>query len=196
LGGSVYVGSDSATALTGIVTRYDAATGVRNGQINVATCAIAGGEGVVWATACPFVDRLSTDSGPLRFLHVVPLPFPQPRPGEAYRSTLQAAVIGHGSLWVTGDMLDRRVWRLDPRSGRILATIRLPFAPGAIASGPSGVWITGPLDDLVARIDPRTGRVGPSIAVGRGAGGVAVSRDSVWVANALDGTVSRVDPER
>ena len=40
--------------------------------------------------------------------------------------------VGAGSVWVLGDFLDRRVWRLDPRSGAIQATIALRFPPQSI----------------------------------------------------------------
>ena len=50
-------------------------------------CALASGDGVVWAAGCPFVDRLSTDAQRLRRLRHVLLPF-QP-PGTASTSRVQ-----------------------------------------------------------------------------------------------------------
>ena len=63
--------------------------------------------------------------------------------------------IGEGALWVVGDAADRRVFKVDLRTGRILHATQLPFAPRSIAVGEGGVWVTGPIDD-VSRA-PRSG---------------------------------------
>jgi len=195
LDGTVYVASDSATFLTGSITEYDAVTGVRRDGTDLLACSIAAGDGVVWAAGCPFVQRLSTDSGRLRVIRTVQPPFARPRTGETDRTSLRDMAIGEKALWVTGDMVDRRVWRIAPHSGRILATIRLPFAPRSIAAGARAVWVTAPIDDLVMRINPATDRVVATIRGGRGVSGVAAGHGAVWVTNALDGTVTRIDPE-
>ena len=62
LGDKVYVGADGRF-LSGIVSRYDATTGVREDGIDLLACAMASGEGVVWSAGCPAVQRLSTDGG-------------------------------------------------------------------------------------------------------------------------------------
>jgi YVTN family beta-propeller protein len=194
LAGTVYVASDSATFVGGAITEYDAVTGVRRDETALAACSIAAGNGVVWAANCPFVQRLSTDSGRLRVIRTIAPPFAQPRTGETDRTSLRDMAVGEGALWVAGDMVDRRVWRIAPRSGRIVATIRLPFAPRSIATGAGAVWVTAPIDDRVMRIDPTTNRVVATIGAGRGVSGVAVGDGAVWVTNILDGTVSRIDP--
>jgi YVTN family beta-propeller protein len=190
---TVYVASDSATFLSGSITEYDAITGVRRDGTALLACSIAAGDGVVWAAGCPFVQRLSTDNGKLRVIRTVEPPFSQPRTGETDRTSLRDMAVGQGALWVIGDMVDRRVWRIAPRSGRILATIPLPYAPRSIAAGAGAVWVTAPIDDLVMRISPATNRVVATIRSGRGVSGVAVGDGAVWVANMLDGTVSRID---
>ena len=102
--------------------------------------------------------------------------------------------IGEGALWVVGDVADRRVFKVDLRTGRILHATQLPFAPRSIAVGEGGVWVTGSIDDVLGRLDPDTGQVARTIHVPRGAAGVAVGGGSVWVASALNGSVSRIDP--
>ena len=79
LGDQVYVAVDG-NAFTGSVARYDAASGERMDSLDLLACALASGEGVVWAAGCPFADRLSTDAHPLRKLRQVPLPFRLPGP--------------------------------------------------------------------------------------------------------------------
>lgn len=103
---------------------------------------------------------------------------------------------GEGAVWVVGNDLDRRIWKIDPRSGRIVAVAALPIAPNRVAAGAGGVWVTGAIDDVLLRLDPGTLRVVARIPAGRGEAGVAVGGDAVWVANRIDGTVARVDPRR
>ena len=153
--------------LSGIVSRYDAATGVREDGIDLLACALASGEGVVWAAGCPFVQRLSTGDGRLRKLAEVFLPFHAPATVENARVQFREMAVGAGSLWVLGDALDRRLWRLDARTGRVRATIPLGFPPTAVAVSAGKVWITDGLNDRVVPLDIR---------------GAACSRRSAWVA--------------
>jgi YVTN family beta-propeller protein len=193
LGDQVYVAVDG-NSFTGSVARYDAATGVRKDSFGVLACAIASGEGVVWAAGCPYVDRLSTDAQKLHRLRHIYLPLA----GTASRTRVQfrELALGAGSLWVLGDALDRRVWRLDPRSGAIQATIALGFPPRSVVVADGTAWITDGLHDRVVPVDARSNRVLPAVRVGRGAAGVAAGGGAVWVANAIDGSVSRIDPRR
>jgi serine/threonine-protein kinase len=178
------------------VSRYDATTGVRKDSVDLLACALASGEGVIWAAGCPFVQRLSTGSRPLHKVHELFLSFQRPSTASNSRVQFREMTVGAGSLWVLGDALDRRMWRLDRRSGRVLATIALGFPPRSAVAAGGSVWITDPLHDAVVPVDVGSGRVLPAVSVGRGASGVAVAGGAVWVANAGDGTVSRVDPAR
>ena len=198
LGGKIYVVSDSqevfAEVFTGTVARYDAVTGVRERKLDLYTCAIAGGEGVVWSMGFSGDNRLSTELGELRIVGSVTLPYRERVSVETTRINQRDLAVGYGSVWVLGDGVDRRLWRLDRESGRILATIELPFIPRTVAVGEGGVWVTAPLDDRVLQIDPETNGITASIPTGRGTSGVAVGAGSVWVTSTIDGTVSRIDP--
>jgi YVTN family beta-propeller protein len=194
LGDQVYVAVDG-NALTGSVARYDAASGQRLETLSPElACALASGDGVVWAAGCPYVDRLSTDAQPLRRLHHIALPYQPPGIASTTRVQFREMAVGAGSLWVLGDALDRRVWRLDPRSGAVQATIALPFPPRSVVVAGGAAWITDGLHDTVVPIDARSNRVLPAVRVGRGAAGVTATAGAVWVANSIAGTVSRVDP--
>ena len=192
--GRIYVAGDGETILDGTVTRYDAVTGNRESGVEVLACSVAGGEGVLWAAGCPEVVRLSTDRGRLRVLRRQTVPFQQPQSAETTRNAMRDMAVGEGALWVIGDPVDRRVFRVDRRTGKILGITSLPFAPRSIAAGEGGVWVTGLIDDVVVRLDPATGRRRQVIHVGRGASGVAVGAGAVWVACALDREVWRIDP--
>lgn len=194
LGDKVYVGADGRF-LSGVVSRYDAVTAVREDGIDLLSCAMASGEGVLWAAGCPAVQRLSTDRGRLRKLVEVFLPFQSPGTVENSRVQFRELDVGAGSLWVLGDALDRRMWRLDRRSGRIQATIELGFAPTSVEVANGLVWITDGVRDRLVPLDPADNEVLAGIRVGRGPSGVAAGAGAVWVANTLDGSLSRVDPQ-
>ena len=146
LGRKVYVGADGRF-LSGVVSSYDATTGVRLDSIDLLACAMASGEHVVWAAGCPFVQRLSTDDGRLRKLAEVFLPFDARGDVEHGRVQFRELALGAGSLWVLGDALDRRLWRLDARTGRIEATIPLRFPPTSVTVADGTAWITDGFSD-------------------------------------------------
>ena len=195
LANDVYVATDRDTVLEGSVTRYDADTGNREAGVDTLECSVAAGDGVVWVAGCPFINRLSTDGGPFRIVKTARIPFQSPRSAETHRWAMRDMAIGSGALWIVGDPADRRVFRVEPLSGRILGITRLPFAPRSIAVGEGGIWVTGSIDDVVGRIDPASGRLTDTISVPRGASGVGAGFGGVWVASALDHSVSRIDPQ-
>lgn len=104
--------------------------------------------------------------------------------------------VGAGSVWVVGDTRDPTLWRVDPTTQRVIATIALPFAPRDVAAGSGGIWLVDRRNDTVVRVDPRTNRIAATIRVGRGPSAVAIGEGVVWVSNELDGTVSRIEPKR
>jgi DNA-binding beta-propeller fold protein YncE len=104
--------------------------------------------------------------------------------------------VGAGSVWVVGDTRDPTLWRVDPTTQRVIATIPLPFAPRDVAAGSRGIWLVNRRDDAVVRVDPRTNRFAATIRVGRSPSAVAIGEGEVWVSNELDGTVSRIEPKR
>src|SRR4051812_15988905 len=195
MGGKIYVAVDGK-ALSGAVARYDAVTGIREDTLDQLTCAMASGENVVWAAGCPLVQRLSTDGGKLRKLAETFLPYADPATGENVRAQFREMAVGDGSLWVLGDARDRRMWRLDARTGKVLATIPLAFPPRSVAVAGGSAWITDGLHDTVVPVDERANHPGRPLRVGRGAAGIAADGDTLWIAGALDGTLTRVDARR
>jgi streptogramin lyase len=100
--------------------------------------------------------------------------------------------VGGDALWAAGG---RRLWRVDPGSGRVTARIALSFGPRALAAADGIVWLVDTPRDRVVRLDPRTGALTP-VHVGRAPVAVSVGNDAVWTANRADGTVSKIDPRR
>ena len=82
-----------------------------------------------------------------------------------------------------------RLLALDPNSGRLRRTLRLPFTPMRFVAGFGSLWLTGAGGGRrysgVLRLDPRSGRV---LRVIRGAdalgSALAATRRTIWVAGA------------
>jgi streptogramin lyase len=99
-----------------------------------------------------------------------------------------------------------RALRIDPSSGRVLASVRLSN-PSTIAVGEGGVWVSSFWDGNVTRIDPATSRVVTTIklrlpfAVCTACQGardflpddLAVGAGAIWVASGR-GVLARIDP--
>jgi YVTN family beta-propeller protein len=163
----------------GTLSRIDPST------LKVSTAAGAGGlwvmngEGATWTVTDQGVERINHSGDVVKTI------------GQAGFSPF-VGTTGGGGVWVLDDSL-RSVWRIDPRTNRIVGRIRLGFDPGGMAFGAGKVWVTSNSGDAVVAIDPATNRMGRPIKVGDGPIGVAVGGNSVWTANYLGGTVSRID---
>ena len=103
--------------------------------------------------------------------------------------SLFGLAVGEGAVWAIGDALDHRLFKIAPRTGRLLGAFPLPIAPQRIAAGAGAIWITDAIHDMLVKFDPAGGRVVQRVAMGRGADGVAVGAGSVWVACGISGQV-------
>jgi DNA-binding beta-propeller fold protein YncE len=192
-GGRAYVAALGPGQFTGNVSQFDASGGQHSGGIPVLACSLTSGEYGVWVAGCPNVDELGISTNSVRVAAVTPIPYPRHLTASNYRESLDGMATGEGAIWVVGDPDDQRLWRIDPRTHKVVASFRLGFPPAKIAAGPGGLWITDQLRDRVVEIDPRTGRFRRSVHVGRGPIGVAVGAGSVWVADAIGHEVTRID---
>ncbi len=103
---------------------------------------------------------------------------------------------GAGAVWVTHGC--RGVYRIDPHSGRVTATLRVPDVGNAIAVAGGLVWVTNQGGDLL-RIQPRTNKItGRPIPVGVGDWAMLPAVGALWVTSFgsgnAGGIVSRVNP--
>ena len=192
VGDKVYVGADGRF-LSGVVSRYDATTGVREDGLDLLACAMASGEGVLWAAGCPFVQRLSTDDARLRKVMEVFLPYEDPATAANSRVQFRELAVGAGSLWVLGDALDRRLWRLDEHTvtsrPRSRSASRRPRSSSRPAESGSLTASTIGSSRWTSRADVCWRRSGRA----RGQRHRLGCRP-LWVAGTLDGTISRLDP--
>ena len=87
------------------------------------------------------------------------------------------------------------VYRIDPATNSIAATIDLPGPIGGIGVGLDGVWVSGFGEGWVSRIDPDTDEVTGSISTGYVHLGPPITAfGSVWVAALDEDVVVRIDP--
>jgi DNA-binding beta-propeller fold protein YncE len=99
------------------------------------------------------------------------------------------AVAG-GSLWVTNDNHGQygRLYRIDPKTRRIVDTVRVPNDPYSIVFEKGSLWVGESDTGKVVRVNPATGTVeGKPITAGGALLMLAAGRDKVWVANGYSG---------
>jgi DNA-binding beta-propeller fold protein YncE len=106
-------------------------------------------------------------------------------------------VFGGGFLWTAND--DERnkrgsVSKLDPKTGRVLGTVKGLISPQSIAFGSGAVWVADHAGALV-KIDPEALEVVARHRYAFGPHGVAASDDAVYVADAHGSRLLEADPQ-
>jgi hypothetical protein len=104
---------------------------------------------------------------------------------------LPLVAVGDGVVWVLGVPAPDVLIGVDPASGRVLGTIRLPAPGTGVVSGPSGTWVTTDAGALIG-IDVARGRLGPTVRLGPGRVAAAAGTDATWVSSS-DGRILRLD---
>ncbi len=108
---------------------------------------------------------------------------------------LWVTIIGSGDLGVPNDR--DAVSRIDPETGKTVATIKVNRGPMSLAVTPGVVWVVnfGMHGDTVTQIGAKTNQIiGEPIQTGRAPLSIAIGDGSVWVANHDAHTVTRIDP--
>jgi DNA-binding beta-propeller fold protein YncE len=132
-----------------------------------------------------------------------------------------AVAAGEGFVWIA-DASEGRLLKVDERSGRVVATLRIgdpavllragcsapnvhsfttgEFSgrrcdlPSGLAVGAGSVWVARNDDRTLLRIDPRSNRVLATIPTGVHAFAAAASATAVWVTDFENDALVRVDP--
>ena len=104
---------------------------------------------------------------------------------------LPLVAVGAGTVWVLGVPSADVLVGVDPGSGLVLGTIRLPAPGTGVVSGPGGTWVTTDAGELIG-IDVARGGLGPSARFGRGRVAAAAGTDATWVSSS-DGRILRLD---
>jgi DNA-binding SARP family transcriptional activator/ABC-type branched-subunit amino acid transport system substrate-binding protein len=157
-------------------------------RFDVDPWSIAAGAGGIWITdGSSMLRRAEPTNGKVVRSYDVGLP-------------LNGLAVGEGAVWAISGS-SATVLRIDPRTGRVAARIRIVASRGtqspypiALAAGLGSVWVLNATAASVTRIDPVQAGVTTTIPLGieRVPRRIAVGAGAAWVANA-DGTLARID---
>jgi hypothetical protein len=141
---------------------------------------LAYGDGSVWVTSEGPValggSLLRLDPATSRVIDRIRLP--------GVTDYSQVAV-GAGAVWVS-DSGKSNVYRVDPRTDRVVATVHLGGSPVNIAAGAGDVWVDDDSSGRLDKINPATDRLVARIKLPDSVGPVAVAGGAVWIIDTLD----------
>jgi DNA-binding beta-propeller fold protein YncE len=116
---------------------------------------VTAGGGAVWVALRDSIVRVDERTGATRVL----------RTGPLHLGGFQHDVaVTDDALW-TLDSLRPRLEKRDLRTGRLVASARLPAVPDAVVPKPGGVWVAVAVSHRVLRFDARTLRRTLAVAV-------------------------------
>lgn len=103
--------------------------------------------------------------------------------------------IGPEAVWVAGEAGGGTVYRIDPATNSVVASISTPnpFATG-VEVGHGAVWVPARENRVVYRIDPATNTIVATIQMPSAIGGLGVGPDAIWTSGFGDGMVYKIDP--
>ncbi|MGI9085204.1 MAG: hypothetical protein ACR2FE_07910 [Aeromicrobium sp.] len=185
-GGDAWVSTDAPA-----LRRIDGETGDPVGSTrlpDVACTSMDVGFGSVWVGACTsaVLVRIDERDGSVQARVKV---------GDEPLQSEGSVGAGEGGVWVLTVSPDPILYKVDPRTNRVVGEFPVPEESAAVRAGLGRVWITDPVNDELVALDPRNGDVSGRVKVGPGARFLAVGEGAVWVLNQSDGSVAQVDPE-
>ena len=169
----------------GKVTKIDPASGAVLGSIELVTaCGLAADDNDVWVTSPMGSKVVRYDAATLEERAVIPLG----------RDSFEIA-IGPDAVWASGESGGGTVWRIDPATNQVVASINLSDStPIGLLAAFGSVWVGSRGNGVVYRIDPATNTVAETIKVNDSIGGIGVGPDAIWASGFGDGTIYRIDP--
>jgi virginiamycin B lyase len=120
------------------------------------------------------------------------------KPGDpvtGFHKPCSGAVSAFGSLWIP-NCGDRTVVRVDPKSGKITATVASGVASAlpSIAASADSVWVLTDDKTTLSRIDPQQNQVVAELRLPAGCNSVTFGENALWVTCPSEDRVLRVDP--
>jgi len=184
-GGFVWAAQASADTGAGRVTKIDPASGAVVGSIEVVTaCGVSADNTDLWVASPMLSQAVRYDAATLQERAVIPLG----------ADTFEIA-IGPEAVWASGESGGGRVWRIDPATNKVVASINLSDStPIGLLTAFGSVWVGSRGQGVIYRIDPATNTVAETIKVNGSIGGIGVGPDAIWAAGFEDGTIYRIDP--
>lgn len=108
-----------------------------------------------------------------------------------------AMALAFGSLWV-GNCKGGEVYRIDPKTAKVLATIPAGIGPSGelnVVAGAGSIWAPDQAAGKVSRIDPATNAVAATIDVTLSTSYLAFGFDALWAVSGKGQTLQRIDPK-
>jgi peptide/nickel transport system substrate-binding protein len=180
---SVWVANTADNTLTQINARSRRVAGTVSPGVNLA--GLGAGPSGVWVADNERASARVIDPTFRRVARSVPIP------GYTAPGSARPLAVTADALWIASPS---RLVRVDPRSGRTVASVLVGNDPTGVAVGAGSVWISDETDGTLTRIDPATNEVVAMIPVGQSASGVAVDSAGVWVPVPLEDRVKLIDP--
>lgn len=149
--------------------------------------------GALWTETCNPFGLARIDPRSRKVTGFVRLPVWAAFDGEG------SIAAGYGGVWVVinGPGCENcRLARIDPRTMRIVAKIRIVERATSVRVGYGSVWVVSPYTaaGTVQKVSPASNKVVATAKIGRGPRFFDVGEGGVWTLNQDDGTVSRIDP--
>lgn len=165
------------------IALLDADTGAKLPPVDLPSppASIRSGLGAVW------VSTYVPDEGAVYRID------PRTRTTTRVPRAQSVVAVGPDSLWVTTDNPSTGIHRVDPASGRVLATVPVPRVM-QMEFGFGALWAS--TDTELYRLDPNTAQVvGEPVALQDPWFALAVGEGGIWVGeHSLAATIARLDP--
>jgi len=181
--GSVWEISYKARTLFRIAPGAEGVADLHGVPSNAPPVGIATGHGSIWVTTAFGEDSL---------FHF-DLRAGQWAPPIRLSSGLAGVAFGLDAVWVA-DKADNLVYRVDPVTDTVVATIPVGEGPEAIAVGADAVWVANSVQGTVSRIDTTTDRVIATVALRGTPSAIASGMGAVWVVSEAASLLMRIDP--
>jgi YVTN family beta-propeller protein len=189
-------GSASTSSPTQSTVPASTAPGARVGRSVESQAVIKFGAKVGAMTVGPTGIWALTDAGIVRIdpaTNKVAAMYPLPPTVDGF-----GIAVGAQALWVSDFDYDV-VFRMDPATGKRIATIATPAGPGSMVVVDGAVWVANHHAGSLSRIDPATDKVVMTISVGptgRGGPGFPASVDhGLWIGFGFQAMVVHVDTQ-
>jgi virginiamycin B lyase len=180
---AVWVGSTGPFA----VHRIDPMTGKRIATVKLQgePCAgLASGFGSLWIPLCgPKPGLAKVDVGTNRLIRTFAI---HPAAAEGGITTSE------DSVWMVVDK-SGSLARIDPASGSVRQTIRVPAGSYNPHYSDGQVWISRAAGDEITSVDAHTGSVTASVKTGPGPRFLTHGAGAIWTLNQGDGSLTRID---
>ena len=184
-GGFVWASQANADTGAGRVTKIDPASGAVVGSLELGTaCGVSADNTDLWVTSPMLSQAVRYDAATLQERAVIPL-----------GKDVFEIKIGPEAVWASGESGGGMVWRIDPATKQVVASINLSDStPIGLLAAFGSVWVGSRGNGVVYRIDPATNTVAETIKVNDSIGGIGVGPDAIWASGFGDGTIYRIDP--